>query len=160
MRQILYRYLKFVLAAVLSLCMVFGSVSVITATKAETNLITNGDFETYNSDSGKFEGWNHWNGNTTKDTIERADGRIGGNSLVAVNLSQDHIPSVSTSFSVEAGKDYRVIAYIKTGSSDEVAWNCPSWAKGVYFKVSATGMTDVKSEAVKTANRWQRLSLL
>jgi len=160
MRQILYRYLKFVLAAVLSLCMVFGSVSVITATKAETNLITNGDFETYNSDSGKFEGWNHWNGNTTKDTIERADGRIGGNSLVAKNLSQDHIPSVSTSFSVEAGKDYRVIAYIKTGSSDEVTWNCPSWAKGVYFKVSATGMTDVKSEAVKTANRWQRLSFI
>lgn len=160
MKKLFCKYIKATAALLLAVCVVFGSVSVITALSADTNLITNGDFKLYDSGTNKFDGWSYYGGNNEPNYLSRANGRTDTNALLSVNTVDSTICSASQSFTVEAGKDYRVIAYIKAGSSDDIKFNCPSWAKGAYLQVGATGMTAVKSTAVRAGQRWTRVSFI
>lgn len=152
-------------AVVLALCLVLGSVSVMTAIAANNNnLITNGDFNSYIADTNTFSNWNFWNGNQSVNTMHRAQGRLDTNAMLITNGNDIAIPTVSTQFPVEAGKSYRVVAYIKTAASDEVSWNCPSWSatNGIYLRVDSlnNSMTELKSEIIKHPNRWQRITFV
>ncbi len=129
-------------------------------------LLANGDFETYNEESGSFSNWTYYcTGNTASEIhyLERADGYFGNNAACLVSGDDTRNSNIHSKINIDPTKDYIFTAYIKTAPYKDTAWRCPSWGSvdiSITTAYKILTMKTISSDRIDYVTDWMKISMV
>jgi len=129
-------------------------------------LVNNGDFETYDEQTGSFNNWTYYCSGSTaseKHYFEKAKGYRGDNAACIVSGDDTRNSNIYSKVNIDPTKDYILTAYIKTENYGDTEWRCPSWGS-VDISVSTAKkiltMATLTSDRIYYETDWMKVTML
>lgn len=138
-----------------------GDITVSEQNAAPQNTVTNGDFETYDADVVKFEGWSYFNGNKPQNVMSCGAG-VSGNAYKFTSVDTNGCPTATQTIGIDNSLDYKASVMVKVEkSSYDNSWGYAAWGGGIRMIIKGNSDTfTAQTEALSAVtDGWVKLSV-
>ncbi len=138
-----------------------GDITVSEQNAAPQNIVTNGDFETYDASVGRFAGWSYFNGNNAQNVMSCGEG-INGNAYKFTSVDTNGCPTATQTISIDNSLDYKASVMVKVENSSATNnFGYASWGGGIRMIIKGDSNTfTTQTEALSAVtDGWVKLSV-